>query len=169
MTLATQSLNLEVEAALRLKTRLIADFGEDTDLMRDVMEGNFNFQYLIGRCTEELATVTGMIDGIERAMERMNERLERHALQSEKLRDAIRQALDVAEIKSIKTPAATMSLRKNPPSVVIVDEAAIPEAFMVYPLPIPNRRAIKEQLQVGAKVPGCSLSNQPESLAVKFT
>jgi len=60
-------------------------------------------------------------------------------------------------------------MRASPPRVEITDEAAIPAVFKVQPPPTVDKRAIAAALKSGEPVPGVSLSNQPPSLAVKFT
>jgi hypothetical protein len=74
MTITTRQLQLETEAANRLKERLKADFGDDPELLRDVIEGNFNFDSLLSICTNELAAIEGIIGGIEAAAETLRER-----------------------------------------------------------------------------------------------
>ena len=79
--------------------------------------------------------------------------------------------MEIAELSSLKTPSATLSVKANPPSVEITDEVAIPAVFMVQPpLPParPDKRAIADALKSKQDVPGAVLSNQPPSLQVRY-
>lgn len=55
---------------------------------------------------------------------------------------------------------------KNPPSVEIKDETAIPIEFIKYK-PSPNRELISETLKSGGDVPGCRLITDKKHLRIK--
>jgi hypothetical protein len=164
-----RKLYLELEAATRLKEKLIATYGEDVDLIRDCIEGETSLHEAIGRATLELAAVEGEKEGIEIAIGKLKARLTRYCDRAQGIRDAIHGAMETAELTSLKTPAGTLSVRPSPPRVEITDQAAIPAVFMVQPPPSPDKNAIKAALKAGEAVPGCALSNSPPALQVRFT
>lgn len=62
--------------------------------------------------------------------------------------------------KKLEGTIGVLSLRKNPDSVAITDEALIPERFMVTPEPPPPRpdkAAIKGAIKAGEEVPGADI------------
>jgi hypothetical protein len=76
------------------------------------------------------------------------------------------QATGVAEVATDEWAA---KLAKKPPSVNIVDAAAIPPAYMRQPEappPAPDKKAIGDALKSGAIVPGAELV-QGFRLAIK--
>lgn len=164
-----RKLHLEIQAAERLKEKLIAVYGDDADLLRDMVEGETNLHEAIGKAALELAAIEGEIDGIKIAKTKLAERLERHCDRADGIREAIQTAMETAELTSLKTPAATLSMRASPPRVEISDPAALPSVFMVQPPPSPDKRAIGAALKAGEAVPGASFSNQPPALSVRFT
>lgn len=164
-----RKLQLEIDAAQRLKDKLIATYGEDADLIRDMVEGETSLHEAIGKAALELAAVEGEIEGVKIAKTKLDERLERHLKRAEGIRDAIQTAMETAELTSLKTPAATLSMRASPPRVKIADLALIPTCLMVQPPPSPDKRAIGAALKAGEVIPGASLSNQPPALSVRFT
>lgn len=164
-----RKLQLEIDAAQRLKDKLIATYGEDADLIRDMVEGETSLHEAIGKAALELAAVEGEIEGVKIAKTKLDERLERHLKRAEGIRDAIQTAMETAELTSLKTPAATLSMRASPPRVEIADLALIPTCLMVQPPPSPDKRAIGAALKAGEAIPGASLSNQPPALSVRFT
>lgn len=164
-----RKLHLEIQAAERLKEKLIATYGEDAELIRDMVEGETSLHEAIAYAALELAAVDGEKEGIKAAIAKLEERLARHAKKAEGIRDGIQTAMETAELTSLKTPAATLSMRASPLRVEISDPAALPEAFMVQPPPSPDKRAIASALKAGEAVPGASLSNQPPALSVRFT
>lgn len=169
--MSDRRLHLEIQAAQRLKEKLVEAYGEDADLLRDMVEGETDLHGAIARAALELAAVEGEKDGIEIAIAKMKERLTRHCDKAIGIRDAIQGAMEIAELTSLKTPAATLSVRPSPPSVEITDEAVIPAIFMVQPPPPPARpdkKAIAAALKDKQDVPGATLSNQAPSLSVRF-
>lgn len=163
---------LEIEAARRLREMLTIAYGDDAELIRDSIEGETSLHEAIGRASLELAAVEGEKHGIEIAIAKLKERLTRYCNKAMGVREAIQAAMEMAELTSLKTPAATLSVRASPPRVEISDEAAIPAVFKVQapsPPPAPDKRAILAAIKSGEAIPGCALSNQPPTLAVKFT
>jgi hypothetical protein len=87
--------------------------------------------------------------------------------------DSIRQYLKAnmqrCGISKIECPHFALTIKKNPPSVIIDDATAIPAEFMVTPAPppaAPDKKAIGERLKNGDEVPGCRLE-QGERLEIK--
>lgn len=164
-----RKLQLEIDAAQRLKERLIAAYGEDADLLRDMVEGETSLHKAIGKAALELAAVEGEVEGVKIAKTKLEERLERHRNRAEGIRDAIQTAMETAELTSLKTPAATLSMRASPPRVEITDLEMLPATYMVQPPPSPDKRSIGAALKAGEEVPGAAMSNQPPALSVRFT
>jgi hypothetical protein len=72
-------------------------------------------------------------------------------------------------IKKIECPYFAISIKKNPPSVIIDDASAIPSEFMVTPAPpppAPDKAAIKAAIQSGSEVAGAHIE-QGERLEIK--
>jgi hypothetical protein len=164
-----RKLKLETEAAQRLKDMLAATYGaDDADTARDMIEGETSLHEAIANATLELAAVEGEKDGIEIAIAKLKARLTRYCNKAEGIRNALQAAMETAELTSLKTPAATLSVRASPPRVEIIDAASIPALFMVQPPPAPDKKAIAAALKAKEPVPGCTLSNQPPALSVRF-
>jgi translation initiation factor 2 alpha subunit (eIF-2alpha) len=162
-------LKLETEAAQRLKDMLVATYGaDDADTARDMIEGETSLHEAIASATLELAAVEGEKEGIEIAIAKLRARLTRYCNRAEGIRAALQAAMETAELTSLKTPAATLSVRASPPRVEIIDAASIPALFMVQPPPSPDKKAISAALKAKEAVPGCVLSNQPLALSVRF-
>lgn len=166
--MADRRLHLETEAAQRLKEKLTAAYGDDAELIRDMVEAETSLHDAICKAAFELAATEGEKEGIELAIAKLKDRLSRHCRKAEGIREAIQVAMETAELPSIKTPVATLSMRASPPRVDITDASAIPAIFMVQPPPSPDKNAIKAALKAGEVIPGAALSNQPPALSVRF-
>lgn len=162
-------LHLQTEAAIRLKERLVATYGDDAELVKDMIEGETSLHDALSIAALELAATEGEKDGIEIAIAKLKERLSRYVKRAEGLREAIQAAMDAAELKTLKTPAATLSMRAAPPRCEIIDPSQIPAVFLIQPPPVPDKAAIRDAMKSGESIPGCVLSNQPQSLSVRFT
>lgn len=161
-------LELETRAAARLKEQLVEAYGDDAEVIRDTLEGATNLHEMMKAATFELADVEGAKEGKEIAIAKMKERLSRDCRKAEAIREAIFNAMEVAELTSLKTPAATLSVRASPPRVEITDEAAIPPVFKVQPPPTIDKKGISAALKAGEVVPGAVLSNSPPALSVRL-
>ena len=65
-------------------------------------------------------------------------------------------------IEKIDCPLFSISIRKNPPSVEIIDQLSLPAKYMVTPEPkppvaAPDKAAIKKAIASGEDVPGARL------------
>lgn len=167
--MADRKLHLEMEAAQRLKDKLTATYGDDVDLIRDMVEAETSLHEAIGRASLELAAVEGEKEGVEIAIAKLKARLERHSKRAEGIREAIQAAMETAEITSLKTAAATLSLRSSQAAVEITDQAALPVIFLKQPPPTVDKKAISAALKSGEAIPGAVLSNQPPALSVRFS
>jgi len=164
-----RKLKLETEAAQRLKDMLAVTYGaDDADTARDMIEGETSLHEAMANAALELATVEGDKAGIEIAIAKLKARLTRYCNKAEGIRNALQAAMETAELTSLKTPAATLSVRASPPRVEIVEETAIPALFFKHPPPVLDKKAVSDALKAKKDVPGCVLSNQPPALSVRF-
>ena len=67
---------------------------------------------------------------------------------------------------NLTMPDFTATVRKAPPHVVIVDEAIIPQDYIINK-PTINKRAILNTLKDGGQVEGAALSNPGNTLSVR--
>jgi len=72
-----------------------------------------------------------------------------------------------SEIKKITAPDFTVSIRPGSASLVVVDEAVIPQAFWEPRDPRLNRQALLGELKQGAIIAGVQLSNPEPVLSVR--
>lgn len=79
------------------------------------------------------------------------------------LRDYLKQNMERAGIEKIECPLFSISIKKNPPSVDVIDSLSLPSQFWRTPEPkppvaAPDKTAIKKALQDGIDVPGAKLN-----------
>lgn len=108
-------------------------------------------------------------DAIKSEEKRLAERRQAHEVKVAKVKDWLLENMQVCGISKIECPVFTISLKNNPPKVVIDDEKLIPDQFLVVPdlpLPSPDKKAIAAELKAGKEVAGCHLS-QSKRIEIK--
>ncbi len=78
------------------------------------------------------------------------------------LRSYLLDSMHRTGIEKIECPLFSISIRKNPPSVEILDQLSLPAQYMVTPEPkppvaAPDKAAIKKAIVAGEDVPGARL------------
>ena len=83
----------------------------------------------------------------------------RKALESaaERLRAYLLNGMLSSDIHSISTPLFKITVRDNPPSVAIDDEAAIPADYMRQPPPEPDKRKMLDDMKEGVVIDGAHI------------
>ena len=75
---------------------------------------------------------------------------------AECMRSSIHTQMLDSGVKKAEGKLFSFSVRKNPPRVEIMDEAAVPPEFVTYE-PHIDKRAIKDRLEEGETIPGAKL------------
>ena len=98
-----------------------------------------------------------MMDNIDAEIERLKALKKRNQTKRDGLMAYVHRCMQVAGLTSLPAGTFTFSVRKNPPSVEILDENAIPPELMNVPEPVaptPDKKAIAKKLAAGEAVPG---------------
>jgi predicted transcriptional regulator len=137
---------------------LNSDFDDET--IADTLEA---LAYPLEKKAENIAAVTKDLDAwkvaIDEAIGELSDRKKRIEKKQESIREYLKNNMESCGITRIESPLFTISIKKCPPSVTIVDEESIPEAFFRMPevKPAPNKDAIKKALLAGETVAGTVL------------
>lgn len=162
-------LQRETEAARILREQL-AEFADgDEATIRDTIEGETSLHELIAEVIEDVAAEEANVVGIKAHIETMKARKERLEARIAFRRAAILNAMSVGEIKTLPLAIVTLSRKPTPPKVQIIDEAAIPSNFWKRGDPTLDKKAISDALKNKEQVPGATLSNGGETLAVRWS
>jgi hypothetical protein len=108
-------------------------------------------------------------DSVREAAKAMLARADRIEKRSESIHNYLLFQMQAAGISKIESPWFTLVVRKNPPAVVIDEDAALPFEYWTVPAPPPARpdkQAIRDALKAGKSVPGAHII-QTERLEVK--
>ncbi|MBC7357613.1 MAG: siphovirus Gp157 family protein [Desulfacinum sp.] len=152
----------ELAADYRHALEKLADLDLPEEVVQDTLEA------LKGEVEVKATNVAAFIRNLEALAEqirqaeaRMAERRKAIESRAERVRQYLLANMQACGITKIESPWFAIAIRKNSPSVEIVDEAAIPPELMIAPPPPPpkpNKEAIKALLKAGQEVPGARLS-----------
>jgi hypothetical protein len=156
-----------IQAADVLKEQLREIAGDDEDVIRDTLEGEIDLRGLIALAAEQNTIDTASVNGLIYFIEKLRDRKDRIEKRIGMRRAAMLAAMQSGEIKTVETPAGTITRKSVPPSVLIVDEAAIPADFWKPSDPKLDKKAVGEALKAGREVAGAMMSNGGETLQVR--
>jgi len=141
----------QTEAAKVMVAAIKEGFGdEDLQFFCDAVEGETDLYEAIDAVLAEIDESEVLITGLKEKEGQFT--LRRRALEErvKRLRSLIEQAMAVSEQERLRRPAATLTLKRLPPDVVVLSEPDIPSEFFVpQPPPAPklDKKALKQALQ----------------------
>lgn len=165
----TRDLQREAQAAAALVANIRDAIGDDEDAKIDMIEGETSLKEVLEAAAQRLAVLDANIEAIKKVRDDLSKRAARFERQDELLRTAIVSALADADLKKVELATATLSRSPSPPKVIVTSEADIPADYWKRAEPTLDKRKLGAVLKDGTQVPGATLSNQSETLRVKYT
>ena len=162
----TYKLAQETLAVQRLK-ELLGQDAEDAELFADMIEGETEFGEAIDAVLDRIDHDSAMIAALKEREGNMKTRRERYQKRQERNKTALEDALIHADIQKLERPTATLTVKRTPPSVIVVDETEIPEQYLIPVMPKIDRRELLADLKNGAQIPGASLNNGSITLQIR--
>jgi hypothetical protein len=120
-------------------------------------------------CAATVRNMEVFAETIDAAAKQMKERADRLRRKSEWLRAYLLNNMQAAGISKITAPEFTVSIRKNPPAVIVDENVKLPDEYMVTPPappPKPDKQKISAALKAGKTIDGCALV-QGERLEIR--
>jgi Siphovirus Gp157 len=119
---------------------------------------------------EGYAKIIRSIEGQALAIKAEEERLakRRKSLESnaKHLKQSLEQSMIDVGMKKLKTQLFSFNIQKNPPSVEVLNDAAVPETYLILQDPKLDKKAILADLKNGVAVPGVEIK-QSEGLRIR--
>lgn len=154
----------QIAAEYRGAAETLSELDLDDQTIADTLES------ISGELTTKSQNVAFVIRNLEAAaeqvkvaIEHMSERAQALEKRAERVREYLLQNMLMAGVQKIECPYFNLSVRDNPPKVVVDDEKQIPQAYMTDPdpppppTPKPDKKLIAMALKDGHDVPGCRL------------
>lgn len=144
------------------------DLDADDQAILDTTSGECDFDEIAERLFESAERDKMMAAAIGERIGEMAERKARFLARVETKRGLLAQALQDAGLERRELPGVTLSLRRNPASLMVTDESLIPADYRTEKVVVSLDKAlIKAALIDGFDVPGASLSNGSVSLTAR--
>jgi hypothetical protein len=125
-----------------------------------IEEAQDDFKEHITQCIDNAKDLELTIDAIDLEITRLKTLKEQRLLRAERLRGAVKRYLEHVQIGEMITNLYTIKIRKNPPSVEILDESAITEEYKSQKITISiNKKLIAEHIKAGVVIDGARLNN----------
>lgn len=156
----------ELNNALILRGEL--EVYEDPQLIQDAIEGETNLHEALAVVLELIGEEEMMLAGIQTKLDELQTRSARIASTIQRYRAAVTGAMTKAEIKSVKTPLGTISMRDGKRQVVITDQSRLPDAAYIVSEPKVSPSRLRALLEDGP-VNGAEWSNGTPILVIKRT
>jgi hypothetical protein len=160
----------EVSRVAGLRTALHdADVTLDANEWLDAIEGETNFQEAIEQIAMAVLEVQGQIAGVEHQIDKLGTRKARLKALDTTLRGIALAAMDRAEVKTIRRPTVTATVKPVPQKVADdIDEALVPSAYFEPQPPKLNKAKVLQDLKEGRDVPGARLTNGGITIQMRF-
>jgi hypothetical protein len=151
-----------------LRDRLKAeDPALDEQTLADTVEGLTDLHEVIGAVVRAALVDEALVTGMRCRIADMQHRLNRLQNRAAKRRQIARDAMLAADVKKVKAPDFTVSVRPGMPALVVIDEEAIPPLYWEPGEPRLRRQVLAADLKQGEEVPGATLSNPESVLSVR--
>lgn len=148
----------------QLKTRY-TDIDDET--LRDTLEGISDLPDLIREVVRLSLDDEAMVIGLKTRIGDMQERLERLKSRSDKKREIACWAMGTACIDRLMVEDFSVSFRQGPPRLEVLDEAQIPDEFLIPVRPRIDRAGMLVRLKHGDAVPGAVLVDGQPHISVR--
>jgi hypothetical protein len=158
------ALRLQIEALLREYPEL----ADDEFLRADMLEGETGINEVLTAIHRMIEDSKALREGTQPRIDDLVARSRRFQKRIDFGRDLIAKILEAANLKKIELAEATFSLRKGYPQLVgDPDPLVLPDELVKIVRSV-DRKKIKEALEQGQAVEGCSLSNGPPLLTIRI-
>ena len=141
------------------------ELAEDEILRADMIEAETEAHDLLHKIEQARRDATAMAGATATSIADLELRLERFERREKAMRELALKIMQLANLPKLEMPEATYSVRNVPPSVLITDESALPDAAFKFVKTL-SKTKIKELLQEGP-VAGACMSNGSATLSIR--
>ena len=152
---------LENDVEFNEETGEIIDNSETINKLFEELELSLNDK--LDNCQKWILENSAKVEALKKESKRLNDKAKAIENKTDRLKELMKLSL-VASGKTIKTDIFTFSLRKSK-AVQVADENELPRNYVRIEKKA-DKKAIKEALENGIEIPGCSISENV-SLSVK--
>ena len=151
-----------------IRDRIRADDPQiDEQALADTVEGLTDLHEIVAAIIRAALADEALATGLKGRVAEMQDRLERLQDRASKRRQIAKDVMVELDLKKITAPDFTVSIRPGMPSLLVLDEAAVPSTYWQPSAPRLNRQGLLSELKEGADIKGVALSNPEPVLSVR--
>jgi len=151
-----------------IRDRLRADDPSlDEQTLADTVEGLTDVHEILGAIVRAALADEAMVKGLKCHLADMQDRLSRLQDRAVKRRQIVKETMVELDISKLAAPDFTASVRPGMPSLVVLDEDAVPKTYWEPGEPRLRRQILAHDLKGGAEIAGATLSNPEPVLSVR--
>ena len=139
----------------------------DEQTLADTVEGLTDLNEIVTAIIRSALEDEALAAGLKGRISEMQGRLERLEDRASKRRQIAKDVMIELDLKKLTAPDFTVSIRPGTPSLMVIDEAAIPSIYWEPREPKLNRQGLAAELKQGAAITGVTLSNPEPVLSVR--
>jgi Siphovirus Gp157 len=139
----------------------------DEQTLADTVEGLTDLHEIVAAIVRAALADEALATGLKSRIAEMQDRLDRLQDRASKRRQVAKDVMVELDIKKITAPDFTVSIRPGMPSLLVLDEAAVPSIYWQPSAPRLNRHGLLRELKEGADIKGVALSNPEPVLSVR--
>ena len=126
----------------------------DEQTLADTVEGLTDLHQVVAAIIRSALADEALATGLKSRIAEMQDRLDRLQDRACKRRQIAKDVMVELNIKKITAPDFTVSIRPGMPSLLVLDEAAVPSIYWEPRDPRLNRQKLATELKDGAEIPG---------------
>ena len=139
----------------------------DEQTLADTVEGLTDLHDIVQAVIRAALADEALARGLKCRISDMQGRLDRLQDQATKRRQIAKDVMVELDLKKLNAPDFTASIREGTPSLMVIDEEAVPSIYWQPSEPRLNRQELAYELKQGAEIAGVALSNPEPVLNVR--
>jgi Siphovirus Gp157 len=140
----------------------------DQRTLADTIEGLTDLHEIVAAIIRSALSDETLATGLKCRIADMQGRLDRLENRASKRRQIVKDIMVELDLKKITAPDFTVSIRPGMPTLLVLDEAAVPSIYWQPSAPRLNRQGLLSELKNGAEIRGVTLSNPEPVLSVRI-
>lgn len=139
----------------------------DPDILRDTLEAlDGEIEEKADNCAKVIKNLEGKEDALDKEIARLQDRKRSVNNSIKSIKGNLERAMITTGKKKFKTDLFSFGIQKNPPTVQVMDEAAVPEQFWKQQDPVLDKKALMAFIKENGPTEYAQLT-QGESLRIR--
>jgi hypothetical protein len=139
----------------------------DERTLADTVEGLTDLPEIVAAIIRSALADEALASGLKGRIGEMQDRLDRLQDRASKRRQIAKDVMVELDLTKITVPDFSVSIRSGLPSLMVIDEAAVPSIYWQPSAPRLKRQELLTELKGGAEIEGVALSNPEPILSVR--